>query len=77
MSELDSMILGLKEDFDKGSKSKLSSLAGTYHSRISRAKKRGDMQLVNKLAKESRLIPSANFSDPNFKKISYIRYADD
>nr|YP_009327877.1 hypothetical protein [Epichloe festucae]APB96835.1 hypothetical protein [Epichloe festucae]APB96895.1 hypothetical protein [Epichloe hybrida] len=77
MSELDKMVIRLKEDFDKGSKSKLSSIAGNYHSRISRAKKRNDMQLVRSLAKESRLYPSANFSDPNFKKISYVRYADD
>lgn len=77
MSELDKTVISLKEEFDKGSKSKLYSKAVNYHSRISRAKKKNDMQLVKSLAKESRLYPSADFSDPNFKKISYIRYADD
>lgn len=77
MSELDKKILGLKENFDKGTKSKLSSIAVVYHMRIHRAKKKGDMVLVERLAKENRLFPSANFSDPEFKKISYVRYADD
>jgi len=77
MSNLDAKIEGLKKEFDIGSKSKLSSEAILFHSRINRAKKKGDMELVKKLAKEARKYPSAQFEDPGFKKLSYIRYADD
>lgn len=77
MSQLDVEVAKLKDKFDAGSKSKLTAYAHTYHSRISRAKKKGDMVLVKKLAKESKLLPSSDFSDPSFKKISYVRYADD
>lgn len=77
MSELDKKIESLKEGFDKGKKSSLSREAGKFHMRIHRAKAKGDMLLVNKLAKEARKFPSANFEDPTFKKLSYIRYADD
>jgi retron-type reverse transcriptase len=77
MSQLDEMVAKLKADFDIGLKSKTSPVANVSHSRISRAKKKGDMALVNKLAKKARLSPSINFNDPSFKKISYVRYADD
>jgi group II intron reverse transcriptase/maturase len=77
MSQLDEMVAKLKADFDIGLKSKTSPVANVFHSRISRAKKKGDMALVNKLAKKARLSPSINFNDPSFKKISYVRYADD
>lgn len=35
------------------------------------------MDLVKSYAKEARKYPSADFSDPSFKKLSYVRYADD
>lgn len=77
MSQLDNAVSELKSEFDNGNKSKRSAIGNVYHSRISRAKKKGDISLVNKLAKEARLHPSANFEDPDFKRISYVRYADD
>lgn len=77
MSELDRKVLELKADFDKGTRSSVSSKANLYHSKISRAKKKGDMVSVSSLAKEAKNFPSANFEDPNFKRLTYIRYADD
>jgi group II intron reverse transcriptase/maturase len=77
MSQLDEKVTKLKEEFDRGSKSKISSVANVYHSKISRAKLRGDMELVLKLTRESRKLPSANFEDSSFKKLTYVRYADD
>jgi len=35
------------------------------------------MELVLKLSKESRNAPAMNFEDETFKKIAYVRYADD
>jgi hypothetical protein len=77
MSQLDEIVAKMKTDFDKGDKSKRSTISNLYHSRISRAKKKGDIDLVQKLAKQARLHPSANFADSNFKRIAYVRYADD
>lgn len=77
MSELDRKVDTLKKEFDKGKKSGLSPEAMKYHSRIHRAKKRGDMALAKRYATEAKKFPSANFEDPNFKKLTYVRYADD
>ncbi len=77
MSQLDIKVEQLKKDFDIGQKSKLSTEASKSHNRIAYAKKRGRMDLVAAYAKEARKLPSAAFNDPNFKKLSYVRYADD
>lgn len=77
MSTLDKKVEELKEGFDKGKKSGVSAIAASYHSKISRAKKKGDLVLVKKLSKEAKNFPATNFEDPKFKKLSYIRYADD
>lgn len=77
MSQLDSYVMTLKRDFDTGTKSKPSSEANVLHSKISRAKAKGLMDLVVKLAKQYQHIRSTNFEDESFKKLTYIRYADD
>lgn len=77
MSQLDSYVVSLKKEFDTGTKSKISSEANVLHSKISRAKAKGSMNLVAKLVKEYQHIKSTNFEDETFKKIVYIRYADD
>jgi retron-type reverse transcriptase len=77
LNELDQTIAKLKAEFDVGNKSKPSTKANTLHVKIARVKKKGDMALVEKLSKEYRLMHYSNFYDPSFKKISYVRYADD
>jgi hypothetical protein len=77
MTTLDKKVEELKGEFDKGQKSRASTKAVNYHSKISRAKKKGDLVLVKRLSKEARNFPATNFEDPKFKKLSYIRYADD
>lgn len=77
MTQLDNFVEELEANFNRGSKSRASTFANVMHSRIYRAKKKGDMVLVRKLSIESRKQPWANFADPSFKKISYVRYADD
>lgn len=46
-----------------------------YH--IARARKVGDTALLEKLVQERRQIPSQNVNDPDFRRLQYIRYADD
>lgn len=54
MSQLDSFVETLKNDFDKGTKSKRSPMANKFHYLITKAKKEGNMDEVITLAKESR-----------------------
>jgi hypothetical protein len=77
MTQLDEFVESLKRDFDRGTKSRISSEAHNLHSKISRAKAKGQMDRVRELAKLYKTIKSANFEDPSFKRLSYIRYADD
>jgi hypothetical protein len=44
---------------------------------IARAKRRGDRQAVRKLRKRLRTQPSQSPQDPNFRRLRYVRYADD
>jgi group II intron reverse transcriptase/maturase len=77
MSQLDSYVEELKKDFDKGTKSRVSPVANSYHHLITKAKREGKMGEVVKLAKESRKTAWADFADPGLKRLSYVRYAGD
>jgi group II intron reverse transcriptase/maturase len=45
--------------------------------RIRMARKRGDTALAEKLIQERCTVPSGNPRDPNFRRLRYVRYADD
>lgn len=44
---------------------------------MNRAKARNDMQAVKRLQQERRACPSQDTHDPNYRRLSYVRYADD
>jgi group II intron reverse transcriptase/maturase len=44
---------------------------------IQRARKNGNNDLVNQFVQQQRQIPSQNVNDPDFRRLQYIRYADD
>jgi group II intron reverse transcriptase/maturase len=44
---------------------------------IGRARKVGDVDRVKQLEKERRRLPSQDVNDPNYRRLHYIRYADD
>lgn len=46
-----------------------------YHREF--ARKRGNMEKAGKILKEMRKIPSSDTQDPNYRRLRYIRYADD
>lgn len=52
---------------------KYKSLSG----KISRARKRGNLQSVRTLYKEYRQQPSTDPVDPNYRRLKYVRYCDD
>jgi len=44
---------------------------------IARARKRGDRTTVQELRKRQRRLPSKDPNDPGFRRLQYVRYADD
>jgi len=48
-----------------------------YEYLIAQARKRGDHETANQLDQERRQYPSQNTYDPNYRRLSYVRYADD
>ena len=49
----------------------------TIGNAIARAKRRGDRQAVRVLRKQRRKLPSQDPQDPNYRRLRYVRYADD
>jgi group II intron reverse transcriptase/maturase len=45
--------------------------------RIARARQRGDSEAVRKLEQQRRRIPSQDVYDPQYRRLKYVRYADD
>lgn len=48
-----------------------------YKGKIERARKRGDHQEAERLIKIRRELPTQDTHDPNFRRLQYVRYADD
>jgi len=44
---------------------------------IRRARKQGDIELAHQLDQQRRQLPSQDTQDPNYRRLKYIRYADD
>jgi len=77
LHQLDTFIESLKKDFDKGDKPKRSIIARHFENKIVRAKRKGDMELVRKYTLLARNYTFMDFEDPNFRRLMYLRYADD
>jgi group II intron reverse transcriptase/maturase len=48
-----------------------------YEYRIAQAKNSGDVDEVRRLTQERNQLPSKDTHDPNFRRLRYVRYADD
>jgi group II intron reverse transcriptase/maturase len=48
-----------------------------YEYAIQQARKNGDAERVKELERQRRRIPSQDVNDPNYRRLQYIRYADD
>jgi group II intron reverse transcriptase/maturase len=77
LHQLDEHIMNLKGEFDKGTKPRRDPAARSLEGKIARAKKKGDFNLVRSLSLEARKIPHMLFNDDSFRRLKYIRYADD
>lgn len=78
LHELDIYMEKLKGRFEKGTKRAKNKEYAKIQSKIQQLQKRdpGSPE-IKKLAIQGRTIPSVNTHDPEFKRILYLRYADD
>lgn len=77
LHQFDHFMLDLKSDFDLGKESRVSPAANRLHYFTNKAKKAFNLAEVVRLTKLNRTIPWTNHSDPKFKQLTYVRYAND
>lgn len=77
LHQLDLFVLSLKNEFDCGMKAPRSKASRYYEYHILKARKEGDMVKMRKLISERSREVSIDFGSENFKRLSYVRYADD
>lgn len=74
LDKLDTFVTELKGNFDKGTKATINPVYNRLSRRKERAKTIEDKMTIHKLLLQ---VPSKLDIDPNFRKLEYIRYADD
>ena len=77
LHELDKFVVGLKEEFDKGQKPMLNPKYVRLMSAAKRLKRRGKFRECRSLLSEAKKHSSINLFDPNYRRLCYVRYADD
>jgi group II intron reverse transcriptase/maturase len=82
LHQLDEFIASLKGNFDKGDKPKRNPIrpccvTRKYEGKIARAKAKGNMKLVHDLSMVAIRHSFMNLEDQNFRRLMYLRYADD
>ena len=77
LHQLDVFVNSLKIKFDKGNKPKLNKEYKHIAYSIQKAKKKGEIDKIKGLVKSLRLISSIDNFDPNYRRLNYVRYADD
>ena len=63
--------------YTRGQKREKNSLYVATLTRIHKAKKNGDWEQAHQLRKQAQSMSSGNPDDPNFRRLWYVRYADD
>jgi len=66
-----------KKEFDKGKESPRSKIARNIEYRLSKARVKNDILLIKEIIKERNKTTCKDFWNPSYKKLSYVRYADD
>lgn len=77
LHQLDTFVDSLKEGFDKGSKAPRSKESRFYEYHILKARKEGDILKMRRLIAERSMAPAIDFGSDTYKKLVYVRYADD
>lgn len=77
LHELDVFIANLIENFDKGSRPRNTQEYTKNRNIIKRYNAQGDKATVMELYKANRKINAYMYDDPKYKRLRYVRYADD
>ncbi len=77
LHQLDVFVENLQINFEKGSRPRNTKEYDHKRYLMKTAKKRGDIVTVNQILKDTAHIPVMDFSDPLYKRLKYVRYADD
>ena len=67
----------IRKEFDQGSTSKINPAYNQLRYRERLLREKGETEEANKIAKQLLQTKYSNFEDPSFKKLAYVRYADD
>lgn len=77
LHEFDIFMKDLKKSFDKGARRRKNPVYRHVQHLLSHNKKILNPQDKRELSQQLRSLKSKDFKDPNFKRLQYIRYADD
>ena len=64
-------------DYTRGERRSSNPAYGKARTRMSSASKRGDRDEYRRLRQQSRKLPSKDPTDPGYRRLKYVRYADD
>lgn len=74
MDKLDKMVENIKKEFDSGDKARINPAWSKFQNKKARTQ---DLQVKLECHKMMLEIPSRDPMDPNYKRLVYVRYADD
>jgi group II intron reverse transcriptase/maturase len=78
LNELDGYIEDvLMPQYNRGWRRATNPAYKRYEYAIQQARKNGNVERVKELERQRRQIPSQDVNDPNYRRLQYIRYADD
>jgi group II intron reverse transcriptase/maturase len=67
----------LLPDYNRGRRRRWNPPYSRIDGQMKRARQRGDREALKKLRKQKRLLPCFDPADPNYRRLRYVRYADD
>jgi len=77
MDQLDHYVGLLKQEFDQGKRLLVPKIQRQYEYAIANNKKKGDMKEVKNILRVIKKLPEVDFHSPLYKRLVYVRYADD
>lgn len=77
LHQLDEFILSIKDNFDKGDRAPRTKISRYFEYHILKARKDNNKKLVRELIAKRSKTPSIEFGSNDFKRLTYVRYADD
>jgi hypothetical protein len=77
LHQLDEFILKLKDEFYQGIRSKTTKEYKHICYLIGKNRNVKNILEVKRLSKIQKLMPAIDYYDPNYKRLNYVRYADD